>query len=205
MQAGLLRVLQEKLVRPVGSSREEPVDTRVIAATHRDLGRMVAAGTFREDLFYRLNVISIRVPSLRERLDDIPLLVDHFLGIFAARYGRDRRSVSREAQRLLVSHPWPGNVRQLENCLLNAWVLSDAPELEPEDFDLPDPSLRAPSARLDEQAPTSETSLAEHKSRERERILAALADCNWNRVKAAELVGLPRRTFYRRLKEYGIQ
>src|SRR5690606_27827251 len=147
MQAGLLRVLQEKVVRPVGGLREEPVDTRVIAATHRDLSAMVRAGTFREDLFYRLNVIQLRVPSLRERTEDIPILIDHFLGIFAARYGRDRRSVSRTALRSLMAHPWPGNVRQLENCLLNAWVLSDGPELEPEDFELPEVHLapRPPS------------------------------------------------------------
>jgi transcriptional regulator with GAF, ATPase, and Fis domain/tetratricopeptide (TPR) repeat protein len=223
MQAGLLRVLQEKVVRPVGGTREEPVDTRVIAATHRDLASMVEAGTFREDLFYRLNVIQLRVPSLRERLDDIPILIDHFLGIFAARYGRERRQVSRAALRRLVAYGWPGNVRQLENVLLNAWVLSDAPELSPEDFELPDAtrsprpisdhdparaaSSGAPRPRASEGPGSShfETSLDEHKAGERERILQALSSCNWNRVKAAQLIGLPRRTFYRRLKEYGIQ
>ncbi|MEO7329021.1 MAG: sigma-54-dependent Fis family transcriptional regulator, partial [Minicystis sp.] len=137
MQAGLLRVLQEKVVRPVGGSREEPVDTRLIAATHRDLSAMVEANAFREDLYYRLHVIEVRVPPLRERLEDIPILIDHFLGIFAARYSRDRRSVSRAALKRLMAFSWPGNVRQLENVLLNAWVLSDHPELEIEDFELP--------------------------------------------------------------------
>jgi len=206
MQAGLLRVLQEKLVRPVGGAREEPVDTRVIAATHRDLSSMVEAGRFREDLFYRLHVIQVRVPSLRERLDDIPVLIDHFLGIFAARYGRERRSVSRAALKRLMSYGWPGNVRQLENALLNAWVLSDAAELEPEDFELPD-SLAVPSSRPSGHAgPAARvTSLDEKRADERERMLRALAECNWNRVKAAELIDMPRRTFYRRLREYGIQ
>lgn len=206
MQAGLLRVLQEKLVRPVGGAREEPVDTRVIAATHRDLSSMVEAGRFREDLFYRLHVIQVRVPSLRERLDDIPVLIDHFLGIFAARYGRERRSVSRAALKRLMSYGWPGNVRQLENALLNAWVLSDAAELEPEDFELPD-SLAVPSSRPSGLAgPAARvTSLDEKRADERERMLRALAECNWNRVKAAELIDMPRRTFYRRLREYGIQ
>jgi DNA-binding NtrC family response regulator/tetratricopeptide (TPR) repeat protein len=208
MQAGLLRVLQEKLVRPVGGAREEPVETRLIAATHRDLGSMVEEGRFREDLYYRLHVIEVRVPSLRERLEDIPVLIDHFLGIFAARYNRDRRSVSRAALKRLGAFSWPGNVRQLENVLLNAWVLSDRPELEPEDFELPTHmAARAPRpAAVSEPPPrAAETSLDAHKASERDRILAALARCNWNRVKAAQVVGLPRRTFYRRLKEYGIQ
>ena len=202
MQAGLLRVLQEKLVRPVGSSREEPVGTRVIAATHRDLSSMVESGRFREDLYYRLHVIEVRVPPLRERVEDLPILIDHFLGIFAARYSRDRRSVSRAALKRLMAYGWPGNVRQLENVLLNAWVLSDQPELEIEDFELP--SAR-PARPLDEPPRKVETSLDAHKAGERERILEALTRSNWNRVKAAQVVGLPRRTFYRRLKEYGIQ
>ena len=231
MQAGLLRVLQEKVVRPVGGTREETVDTRVIAATHRDLSRMVQEGTFREDLYYRLHVIEVRVPPLRERLEDIPILIDHFLGIFAARYSRDRRAVTRPALKHLAAYSWPGNVRQLENVLLNAWVLSDRPELEVEDFELPnqDGALRAPGRlpALSAQSPGDssargagpsappprggpaasrvETSLDAHKAGERERIVQALSSCNWNRVKAAEVVGLPRRTFYRRLKEYGIQ
>ncbi len=206
MQAGLLRVLQEKVVRPVGGSREEPVDTRLIAATHRDLSAMVEANAFREDLYYRLHVIEVRVPPLRERLEDIPILIDHFLGIFAARYSRDRRSVSRAALKRLMAFSWPGNVRQLENVLLNAWVLSDHPELEIEDFELPTGrGPRPPEATAAPEARSRETSLDAHKNSERERILAALASCNWNRVKAAQLVNLPRRTFYRRLKEYGIQ
>jgi DNA-binding NtrC family response regulator/tetratricopeptide (TPR) repeat protein len=205
MQAGLLRVLQEKVVRPVGSAREEAVDTRVIAATHRDLGAMVEDGRFREDLYYRLHVIEVRVPPLRERLEDIPILIDHFLGIFAARYSRDRRSVSWAALKRLMAFSWPGNVRQLENVLLNAWVLSDRPELEIEDFELPTGRIaRAPEAAAPDPHQSS-TSLDAHKAGERERILGALKECNWNRVKAAQVIGLPRRTFYRRLKEYGIQ
>ncbi|AKT42628.1 sigma 54-interacting transcriptional regulator [Chondromyces crocatus] len=231
MQAGLLRVLQERVVRPVGGAREERVDTRVIAATHRSLAEMVEAGTFREDLYYRLHVVELRLPSLRERLDDVPLLIDHFLGIFAARHGRERGSVSRAALARLMDYRWPGNVRQLENVLLNAWVLSDRSELDVDDFELPDapprssrsfgsrggpppswgegqPSSRG-GARAGGSAPASSgeaaTPLERHRNDERERILAALEECNWNRVKAAQIVGLPRRTFYRRLKEYGIQ
>ncbi len=210
MQAGLLRVLQEKVVRPVGGTREEPVSVRVIAATHRDLAAMVEAGTFREDLFYRLDVVTVHVPPLRERIEDIPLLIDHFLGIFAARYGRERRSVSRAALRRLMAYGYPGNVRQLENILLNAWVLSDRPELDADDFELSDarpPPRQVPVAEVTVTNDGSRkvVSLEAHRAHERERILEALQAASWNRVKAAKLVGLPRRTFYRRLKEYGIQ
>ncbi len=219
MQAGLLRVLQEKRVRPVGGSQEEAVDVRVIFATNRDLRAMVEAGKFREDLYYRIQVVEVHLPPLRERLDDIPQLVDHFLGIFAARYKREKRLVSREALRSLAQHPWPGNVRQLENVLLNAWVMSEEDELLPEDFDLrmaslpsggparvsPRPVDAPAAAPSTASTKASKGTTSEHFRGERERILDALRSCNWNRVKAAELSGIPRRTFYRRLREYGIQ
>jgi transcriptional regulator with GAF, ATPase, and Fis domain len=216
MQAGLLRVLQERKVRPVGGSEEEAIDCRFLFATHRNLERLVKENRFREDLYYRINVVEIPLPSLRERIDDIPLLVDHFLGIFAARYKRDRRSLTREALNKLCTYDWPGNVRQLEHVLLNAWIMSDEPEVDTEDIDLPtvsfeaeapaagSPSAPAPAAHV---APDSNKnqSLSSHRRSERERIIEALEACNWNRVKAAELSGIPRRTFYRRLREYKIQ
>jgi DNA-binding NtrC family response regulator len=222
MQPGLLRVLQEKVVRPVGSPREQPVDVRVIAATNQDLSRMVEQGSFREDLYYRLYVVQVRLPALRERLDDLPVLIDHFLTIFAARFGRDKKAVSRDALRKLSAFNWPGNVRQLENVLLNAWVMSERPELGPDDLDLPIPGRSAPpSSSASRSAPISPRSsrgadsvgrrssrrdeLGMHKQGERERVLNALRSCNWNRVKAAQSLGLPRRTFYRRLKQFGIQ
>ncbi len=221
MQAGLLRVLQEHLVRPVGGAREERVSVRVIAATNRNLERMVAEGTFREDLYYRLRVVDVQLPSLRERAEDIPMLIDHFLNIFAARYRRERKTISRDALRLLCACPWPGNVRQLENSLLNAWVMSDRAQLEIDDFEMAgvqrtsdSRSSELPPSFISEVHPvdtgarkhlgTSET-LSAHEASEKERILAALASANWNRVKAAELCQIPRRTFYRRLKKFGIQ
>ncbi len=203
MQAGLLRVLQEKVVRPVGGTHEERVNTRVVTATHRHLADMVKQGTFREDLYYRLNVIQIHVPPLRERLEDIPLLIDHFLRIFAARYNRERRTVSREALKRLTAYAWPGNVRQLENVLLNAWILSDQSELELSDFELPEDRPMSPSVISEVRSRPS--SLDAAKEQEKERILEALTSCNWNRAKAAQICGMPRRTFYRRLKKYGIQ
>jgi len=214
MQAGLLRVLQERRVRPVGGNREEEIDVRMLFATNRDLSQMVAAGKFREDLFYRIHVVEIRVPALRERPEDIPQLVDHFLGLFAARYKRDKNGLTKEALQRLGQYAWPGNVRQLENVLLNAWVLSEDLELDAGDFDLPDgwvsgPTAAARAAR--EPTPRAATiklrkgGVSEHRREERDRILEALRESNWNRVKAAEISGIPRRTFYRRLREYGIQ
>jgi transcriptional regulator with GAF, ATPase, and Fis domain len=217
MQAGLLRVLQEKTVRPVGGTSEEPVDVRVVFATNRDLEEMVKTGGFREDLYYRIHVVEVRLPSLRERIEDIPQLVDHFFGIFAARYKREKGVLSRDALRRLSEYDWPGNVRQLENVLLNAWVMSEDPELLAEDIELPDGWTARPDVPAREGARPREGTIggapaaarkgtvSEHRRDERERILDALRSCNWNRVKAAEVSGIPRRTFYRRLREYGIQ
>ncbi len=216
MQAGLLRVLQERKVRPVGGSREEPVDCRFIFATHRNLKELVDAGKFREDLYYRIHVVELELPALRNRLEDIPLLVDHFLTIFAARYKRDRRSLTKGALRRLAEFPWPGNVRQLEHVLLNAWVLSEEADIDASDLELPDETARPVSTQPapvraatadDAASPRAKPkgTLSEHRRTERDRIISALEACNWNRVKAAELSGIPRRTFYRRLREYKIQ
>jgi DNA-binding NtrC family response regulator len=197
-------------VRPVGSPTEEPVDARVITATHRDLESMVKEGTFREDLFYRLHVVQMHVPALRERVEDIPPLIDHFLTIFASRYRRERKGVARDALRLLCAYHWPGNVRQLEHVLLSAWLMGENDEIGAEDLELPSVSARAaPISDLRSRPPPSGSapraaSKAEFKAGERERILSALSACNWNRVQAAKMIGVPRRTFYRRLKEFGI-
>jgi DNA-binding NtrC family response regulator len=207
MQAGLLRTLQEKTLRPVGAAREEPIDVRIIAATNRDLSQMVAAGTFREDLFYRLNVIQVQIPPLRERVEDLPALIDHFLSLFATRYRRDRKAVERAALRAMSAYEWPGNVRQLEHVLLNAWLMSDGDEITTLDLQLPTTHAvrrREPEGvEVSKEAPIAR-SAEEFKDEEKRHILRALGACNWNRVQAAKQLGLPRRTFYRRLKEYGI-
>jgi serine/threonine-protein kinase PknK len=234
MQATLLRVLQEHTVRPVGGTREETVDVRVVFATNKDLAELVKSGEFREDLYYRIHVVELHLPALRERIEDIPQLVDHFFGIFAARYKREKKVLTRAAQHRLASYPWPGNVRQLENVLLNAWVLSEDNEVDADDLDLPIKSAKvsvnvssssassasnASSSTSSHGAPSSQKptssarvatsskkeTLSQHRRDERERILSALKACNWNRVRAAELSGIPRRTFYRRLRKYGIQ
>jgi transcriptional regulator with GAF, ATPase, and Fis domain len=218
MQPGLLRVLQEKTVRPVGGTREEPVDVRVVAATNRDLSAMVAEGSFREDLFYRLHVVELHVPPLRERVEDIPPLIDHFLSLYSARYRRDRKTLARDALRKMCAYPWPGNVRQLEHVLMSAWLMSDRTEIPAEDIELPapigSPGRSPPTASSSETrarrpsvappTPVRAGNQAEFKAAERERILTALTASNWNRVAAAKMLGVPRRTFYRRLKEFGI-
>src|SRR5690606_3206417 len=219
MQTGLLRVLQERKLRPVGGVQEQDVDVRVIFATNRDLRQLVDQGTFREDLYYRIHAVELHLPPLRDRIEDIPQLVDHFFGIFAARYKREKKVLTRAAQHRLASYPWPGNVRQLENVLLNAWVLSEGNEVDADAVDLPikatkvnaaaqaSPPAQKPasSGRLPPASPSKKDTLSQHRRDERERILSALKACNWNRVRAAELSGIPRRTFYRRLRKYGIQ
>jgi len=218
MQAGLLRVLQERTVRPVGGVKEETCNARVVAATNRDLGHMVAEGTFREDLYYRLHVVELKVPALRDRADDIPALIDHFLTLFSARHKRERKTIERDAVRRLQAFDWPGNVRQLEHVLLNAWLLSEDDEITVDDLDLPSTASLRPAAVP--AVTSSETraiatggppsagsrvrSQEEFRDAEKEKILAALQRCNWNRVQAAKMIGVPRRTFYRRLKDYGI-
>jgi serine/threonine-protein kinase PknK len=235
MQASLLRVLQERKVRPVGATNEQSIECRFIFATHRNLRQMVDDGRFREDLYYRIVVVELPIPPLRDHLEDIPPLVDFFLGLFAARYKREKKTLTRAALRRLASFDWPGNVRQLEHVLLNAWVLSDQAEIDVEDLELPNsptsersrsqapqhaalksstPKDLGPKDALDDEdeadddAPESKPArqtLSSHLNDERTRIAEALAACNWNRVRAAEMLGMPRRTFYRRLKQYQLQ
>jgi DNA-binding NtrC family response regulator len=217
MQSGLLRVLQERMVRPVGGTQEEAVDCRFIFATHRDLKKLVEQGKFREDLYYRIVVVELVLPPLRARPEDIPPLVDHFFGLFSARYKRDKKTLTKEALRRLASYDWPGNVRQLEHVLLNAWVMSDQQEIMAEDLDLPGTASMS-AERAPAQGPADEPvvpvaavakparqTISAHFRDEKARIADALSACNWNRVKAAQLLGIPRRTFYRRLRQYKLQ
>jgi transcriptional regulator with GAF, ATPase, and Fis domain/tetratricopeptide (TPR) repeat protein len=195
MQVALLRAVQEKIIHPVGATEDIKVDVRIVAATNRPLFDMVKGGTFREDLFYRLNVVAIVLPPLRERQDDIPLLVDHFLDVIAVRMSTAKKGVTRDAMRLLVKYPWPGNVRQLEHVLTNACVMADAEVLDAGAVGLIlDPLSAAPGPRVGE----------ERRDKEKQRILDALEASGWNKTRASEKLGMPRRTFYRRLEEYDI-
>ncbi|RLB45745.1 MAG: sigma-54-dependent Fis family transcriptional regulator, partial [Deltaproteobacteria bacterium] len=217
MQVDLLRVLQEQRVRPVGGDEDEEVDIRVIAASNKRLVDLVAKGEFREDLFYRLNVVEICLPALRERPSDVPLLAEHFLSKFAKRDGVAPKRISREALVRLAEHPLPGNVRQLEHVLLNAWVLIEGDLIDAEDLALDDDvgavdmvardrgrvAATAAAEQADAQRPPPQ-SYDDFQKDEKQRILEALEGHNWNRVQAAKALGIPRRTFYRRLKQYDI-
>jgi transcriptional regulator with PAS, ATPase and Fis domain len=204
LQAKLLRVLQSREFERVGDSQTIRVDVRVVAATNSDLTRMVEVGTFREDLFYRLNVIPIRLPPLRERRADIPLLAQHFLDQLAknATPARSRVTLSQEAQQALMAFEWPGNVRHLENVIERAFSLSPG-RAQIEAGDLPDEVRRAQSPRQPDELelPDAGTNLDDEVSRyEYSRIRQALNRTRGNKRQAAELLGLKRTTLIEKLK-----
>jgi transcriptional regulator with GAF, ATPase, and Fis domain len=204
MQVELLRVLQERRVRPVGGEREESVDVRYVVATNRALKDLVQEGRFREDLFYRLSVVTIRLPPLRARIDDIPALASHFLARIAEEHGVTRRRLSREALHKLLRAPWPGNVRQLRHVLESAAVLSEADVIDADQLAIDEPSPGASPPAASGSIPPAASPLAVRRAAERQRILEALEQANWNKVRAATVLGMPRRTLYRRLREFGL-
>jgi len=201
LQVKLLRALVEQEVRPVGASESRSVDVRVVAATSRDLAAMVAEGAFREDLFYRLNVLSIHLPPLRERPDDIPVLAEHFVERLGRRLGFTDPTISEEAMRLLQGYRWPGNVRELENAIERALVLSEASghirvgDLD-ERFDPSDEPVASSASELNIKAVLPKV--------EADLIRRALAETNGNRTRAAELLGISPRALLYKLKDYGI-
>jgi len=203
LQVKLLRFLEDEMVRRVGDTRSEKVDVRVVAATARDLARAVKDGQFREDLFYRLNVVNVRLPALRERPDDVPALVEHFL----AKYRRLRpeaplQGVSPEALEVLRSHRWPGNVRELEHAVERAVVLADGPVVQ--EGDLPDEVRAAPAPGA--LAPGRDLSVKRaFRALEEQFIRAALDRTAGNRTRAAELLDLSYRALLYKIKEYGIE
>jgi DNA-binding NtrC family response regulator len=197
LQADLVRVLQERRFFRVGGTNEIAVDVRVIAATHRDLAADVREGRFRDDLYYRLNVISIRIPPLRERREDVPLLAQEFLDRLSHELGRAASGVSEEALRILMDHDWAGNVRELENAVERALVTCKAGVLGAEDFAfLSRPAAGSPGLSL----PTGLTLQA----LEREYITATLRRTQGNIKAAADALGIDRSTLYEKLKRYDI-
>jgi len=194
MQVKLLRTIQEKTVRPVGSTKEVPVDVRVLSATHQDLSALVEEGKFRQDLFYRINVIEIHVPSLRERSEDIPLLVEHILAQIASKEGERATCLSREALSKLKSYAFPGNIRELENILERTLALAEGDVIVPEDLHLKEVSGKSESDSL------------EHKldDVERKAILDVLQQTRWNRNATAKKLGLTLRALRYRLKKFGL-
>ena len=198
MQAKLLRVLQEKEVRPVGSNDKVPVDVRVIAATNRDLESAYRAGTFRKDLYFRLDVVTIRLPSLRERRSDIPQLVHCFLDRYAP---GESMQVTPAAMKIFLQYDWPGNVRELENCVTRAVALGDhktmdVADLPPAILEAQGPGLATPDA-----AALSTTALSDL---ERMTILRVFEQAGGDKALAGKMLGISRATIYRKLKRYNI-
>jgi two-component system response regulator AtoC len=201
MQAKLLRVLQEKEVRPVGSNSNVSVDVRVIAATNRDLEAAYRAGTFRKDLYFRLNVVTVHLPPLRERRSDIPVLVHHFLD----RYAKGSQiQVTAGAMKSFLHYDWPGNIRELENCIARAVTLGDGKTIDV--VDLP-PAIRSEQSDSTISASPDAGSLSTTALAEMERmtILRVFEQANGDKALAGKMLGISRATLYRKLKRYNIQ
>jgi len=201
LQVKLLRVLQEEEVRPLGESKARSVDVRVIAATARDLEAEVAGGRFREDLFYRLDVLRVAVPPLRERREDVPLLVDHFLAQFRSALGKPLRGIAEDALQRLAAYHWPGNVRELENVVERAVILANSDQL----------TLRELPANIVHPEPAAEAAAGElslrraRRAAEVEVIRRALRATHGNRTHAARVLGVSHRALLYKLKEYAIR
>jgi len=217
LQVKILRVLQERKFRRVGGTEEVDADIRIIAATNRDLGKMVAGGEFREDLYYRINVIPVRLPALRERTEDIPLLADHFVARFAAQMNKQIHGISGGAMACLRTHAWPGNVRELENAIERAVALERTPSILPES--LPE-AVRGVEGAVSVSAsvvvspapgdarvlPDKGFDLERHVQHlEREYIAEALRRSGGVKVKAAELLGMSFRSFRYYMKKYNLK
>jgi two-component system response regulator AtoC len=203
LQVKLLRVLQEEEIRRVGDARPVSVDVRIVAATVRDLQAEVDAGRFREDLYYRLNVLPIRLPPLREREGDIPLLTEHFVRRFNERLGTVITGVDQGAMRILMQYAWPGNVRELENTVERAMVLADADEIGPDD--LP-PRIRESTDKIRMTLASGELSIKQTvRIIEEELIRRALEKTGGNRTRAAEHLEISHRALLYKIKEYGVK
>jgi len=199
MQAKLLRVIQNREIQRVGSPEIKQVNVRLIAATNRDLRAEVLSGRFREDLFYRLSSIQIRIPSLAERLEDIPLLVQFFLKKYNDAYGKDIAGLTRRAQTVLLQHPWPGNVRELENVISTACITATGDFIDLSD--LPE-QLHHRTPRLPGDEEWQPLSLDEVRKVHIQKVLQM---CNGNRLRAAQILGIGRTSLYRYLKRDGFE
>ena len=192
LQVKLLRVIEEKQVWAVGSTKPVQVDIRIIASTNRDLAKEVEAGRFRCDLFYRLNVVHIALPLLREHREDIPLLADHFIREFNLKLGRQVRGIDRDALRALTAYPWKGNVRELEHVIESAMILSNGEVLAVGDL---------PRCVVGESVPANESLRELNRQSEREHIMAVLAQTQFDKRKAARILGISLASLYRKLGE----
>ena len=198
MQVKLLRAIQEKRIRPIGADAEVAVDCRILSATHKKLSHLVEAGEFRQDLYYRINVIELNVPPLRERDDDIPLLVAHFLSKKSAEFGVGVPRLTDDAHGALAAYGFPGNVRELENILERALTLCENDEIKESDLRLPEGARATTAINPDGELQHYLDDV------ERSRILAALEQTRWNKTKAAKVLGITFRALRYRLQKLGI-
>jgi two-component system response regulator HydG len=202
LQAKLLRAIQEKEIRPVGSTKHIAIDVRTLAATNRDLEQAVAQGTFRRDLYFRLNVLSLRIPSLRERRQDIPLLATHFLDRLSRNSGQER-TLSDDALKAMLAYDWPGNVRELETCLERACALTTGPAIHL--ADLPPAISNLQDGSRDASGGNGKAKIVPMAELEKQAILDTIAQLNGDKLRAARLLGIGKTTLYRKLKEYRSQ
>ncbi|MDA8084693.1 MAG: sigma-54 dependent transcriptional regulator [Nitrospiraceae bacterium] len=206
LQTKLLRVLQEEEIERVGGLRPVAIDVRVVAASNKDLEKAVEERTFREDLFYRLNVFPITVPPLRERKDDIPVLVDFFINRYSTELKAPARKISPEALGLLMCYPWKGNVRELENCIERAIILCDGDTILPEHIILSRRlSFESTLQNLPMEGPLEETTKEATRIAETERIVRALKETRGNKTRAAEMLRVSYKTLLTKIKDYGIE
>ncbi len=196
LQAKLLRAIQEKEIRPVGSTKRIPINVRILAATNRDLEQAVSQGTFRRDLYFRLNVLTLRIPPLRDRRQDIPLLTTYFLEKLSRDSGQER-VLSDEALKAMLSYDWPGNVRELENCLERVCALTTGPAIH-----VPDLPSSIHGARNIPANGESSSKILPMAELEKQTILGTIAQLNGDKLMAARLLGIGKTTLYRKLKEY---
>jgi len=201
-QVKLLRVLQEHQFEPLGSTRPDPLEARIIAATHRRLSEMVDEGTFRQDLFYRIQVITLELPPLRERMEDLPLLVEHFIEHFNRMQKRHIQGCVPECMNLLMAHDWPGNVRELENVIERAFVLCRDEMIAPEHLPA---KLRGDHPPTDSSASATTEIRIRRDLTDKQAILSALEQHNYNRQAAARALGIHKTTLYRRIKALDIK
>ncbi len=205
-QAKVLRVLQEQSFERVGGNRPIDVDVRVVAATHRDLEKEVVAGNFREDLYYRLRVVEVRLPALRERLEDVPPLAERFIKVVAERLGRQRKQLSDGAYQRLVRHGWPGNVRELRNVIEQALVLSSGPEIEEADLNLSTAlSPVGGSAQPVPGVPFRDAKRGAVEAFERDYLVTALREHGGNISRTAESIGMVRQSLQQKIRELGLR
>jgi len=201
LQAKLLRAIQEKEIRPVGSTKRVAINVRILAATNRDLELGVSQGNFRRDLYFRLNVLSLRIPPLRERRQDIPVLASHFLDRLS-RAPNPERTLSDDAMKAMLAYDWPGNVRELENCIERACALTTGPMIDVGDLPPAVSNLNAGHTMGDGNGESKIIPMAEL---EKQTILNAISQLNGDKLMAARLLGIGKTTLYRKLKEYGSQ